>query len=431
MRVLGLTLALSVVLQVGTYAQQVNTVNDGSVINAGTYLNTPNGKTIFKNSTGTGIHLQSGQNIRGAEYFNGSLTGNGGNIHIDAPNQVVRLDGNIDVRGFLPKGIIGNAGSGGNVTVNAGYLYQTGNIYASGLNGGIVQFNTGCLTMGATSRIEATGQNYIGGEFASDISGTGGRVGINSTGDVTISKGAFITTNGSPNPLRFDEYGNSIVIVGRGVNVDGILYARQGQGEIRISATGPDRDLNISNGAVIRSAGGTVTLNSQRDINQNGLVLNNGSAFFNPSSDNSPWSPGTQGSAGGTISLTAANSVSNTARIQADGHGSNGGVPQSMGAGFRGGKGGVITISAPSISNTGVIRAMAGNATLFNNQEPGTLGAGGDGGTVNFFGANPTGEGIVATYGGQGSTVGKLGTITAPNPAAVTNKLYGIWQKNQ
>lgn len=422
-------------------ALPVNTVNDGATIHGGTYFNTAGSETVFKNSAGTGIHLEAGQNIRGAEAFNNAVTGNGGAIHIQAPDQVVRLDGNIDVRGFLPSGTQGNMGDGGKVTVDAAYLFQNGNIYAGGLNGGSVQMNVGGMTMGSTSRIDATGQNFLNQSFR-PVSGVGGNISINSTGDVSINKGAFITTNGTTNGLSQAQseiiYGNNIVIIGNGVNMDGTLYAGNiapldgsGRGTISVSSTGSDADVNIGKGAILQSASGVISIISQRDIKQNGLVLNNGTGYFNVNSDDTPFSPGVQGFSGGIISLTAANIVNNTGRIQADGHDSSGGYVSGtgFGPGFSGGNGGAITVTATAVSNTGVMRAMGGNTSLFPGNTPDELGAGGKGGNISFVGSTPQGNGIAVTFGGQGSTIGALGTVTAPDPAASTNTLIGIWKK--
>jgi hypothetical protein len=100
----------------------VNTVNDGPIVAGGTYLNTADGKTTFKNSAGGGLWLKSGSNIRGVEVnASGSLTNNGGTVHFYAPGNVVRLDGNIDVRGIRnSQGVY--RGDGGKVFVDSAYI---------------------------------------------------------------------------------------------------------------------------------------------------------------------------------------------------------------------------------------------------------------------------------------------------------------------
>jgi hypothetical protein len=466
----------------------LNTVNDGASIKGGTYFNTAGHDTLFTNSAKTGITLDAGQNIRGAEAFNGAVTGNGGNIHIQAPDQVVRLNGNIDVRGFLPKnapGIPGYmlpgssfngeynnpgpGGNGGNVTIDAAYLFQNGNIYAGGYNGGHVQFNVGNMTMGPTSRIDATGGSWQWSP-ADDNSqmytshGNGGTVNVHSNGDVSISKGAYITTAGEPNYDNTSAISNNIAIVGNAVNMDGVLYAGRAQyggGKISLVANGPSGDVNISKGAILQTEGGAITISSQHDINQSGLILATGPSTSILNSGDGFMAGGGLGQPGGAVTLTSSNVINNTGRIQSDGGNSGGGYP--LGAdildkstipytgiqppGFAGGNGGVITVTAPSISNTGVIRAMGGAGVMQMHSDPAVVSgnaifsgnAGGNGGQVNFS-SNPTGNGNVATFQGQGASTDYLklfgasaptiGTITAPNPAASTNTLIGVWKKN-
>src|SRR4051812_1530860 len=105
MRLSTFSLALAVslsLLELNSYAAlPINTVNDGQIIHGGTYANTSNDVTAFKNTQGTGLWLQNGNTIRGVEVdSHGGMTNNGGKIYLDAPNQVVRLDGTIDVRGM-------------------------------------------------------------------------------------------------------------------------------------------------------------------------------------------------------------------------------------------------------------------------------------------------------------------------------------------
>jgi hypothetical protein len=57
-------LVMSVSLSPQAFAQ-INTVNNGPVINSGTYRNTADSKTTFTNTVGGGLWLKSGSNIRG------------------------------------------------------------------------------------------------------------------------------------------------------------------------------------------------------------------------------------------------------------------------------------------------------------------------------------------------------------------------------
>lgn len=405
-----LALALSLgVAQADIPAGITNQTHNGANIQGGTYFNTNGSETKFTNTAGTGITLLSGQNIRGVEVQNGAYTGNGGNIHIQAPDQVVKLEGNIDVRGFQPTGGIDVPyGNGGKVTIDAAYLFQNGNIYATGNKGGTVQMNVGGMTMGPYSRIEAGNNAY----FTTDT-GTGGRVSIQSTGTVNIPSGAFIGTTGG-----YTE------VTGKVVNMDGILQADggydRGGGKITLVAT--DGDLNIGMtpntryAAILQANSGTINLSASHDINQNGAILNGGdSTNYHADTDQFDYTPG------GKVNLMAGNNINNTNRIQADGANFRNGTTSPA----YGNDGGTIVVSARNINNTGIIRANGG--TAINSPS-------GNGGSITFLGANPMGEGTVTVFGGDvggNGPHGALGTITAPDPVQSTNTLMGVWKKSQ
>jgi len=474
----ALALSLGVAYAENVTPNMLNQTHDGASIQGGTYFNTAGSETKFINSAGTGITLDPGKTVRGVEAANGMYTGNGGAIHIQAPDQVVRLNGNIDVRGFLPNGSTGSIGDGGKVTIDASYLFQNGNIYAGGFNGGNVQFNVGGMTMASGSRIDASGNGVT--YFNDDPNypyphpvnfGLGGKVTINSTGDVTISKDALIKTHGAyfstaPDLSQPSSLTPNISIVGRAVNMDGVLYAadttKSSDGHISLVSTGIDGDINIGKDAILQSGGGVITVDSQRDINQDGAILNTGGTrfvAFDPNVDNmtlgSVW-----GANGGKVNLIALGAIKNSGRIQADGGTSIDGAPFGMdlldrttmpytlikAPGFSGGDGGTIVLNAPNIENTGVIRAIG--SSIAPSQDPGVRvsSAGGSGGSVNFS-SNPTGDGVVAVFQGAGANTdtlkmfssvfpqfesikpGTLGTITAPDPVNSTNQLFGVWKK--
>lgn len=153
------------------------------------------------------------------------------------------------------------------------------------------------------------------------------------------------------------------------------------------------------------------------------------------------------GGTGGNIQLIAGERIENTGRIASDG-----GVAGKYNYGsysYNGGSGGLITLEAGhAIRNTGVIRAIGENAAdPISTDQPSVGASGGDGGRVIFRapGNSPEGNGLVATFGGNptyfGSPMdpynpvyhgayGKLGSITAPNPAGSTNQLFGLWIKS-
>jgi hypothetical protein len=449
-----LVLALSLgVAQAEITAGMLNQIHNGANIQGGTYFNTAGLETKFTNSAGTGISLNAGQNIRGVEAANGAYTGNGGSIHIQAPGQVVKLDGNIDVRGFLANGSSTIPGNGGKVTVDASYLFQSGNIYASGYKGGNVQFNVDGMTMNPWAMIDARSVANNSHQF-------GGSVSINSTGQVDIKKDAKIDVSGAAS----DVSGNfsNIVASGSVVNTDGILMANQAilgvsGGSSHQSGTGGGITLVAKNGnvtigpnAIVQADavqgndnGRTITVTASNDINQNGLVLSKGGDGANSVEI---WN-GTDmlmplgGGNGGTVNFNTGHDINQAGRIVTDGG--------KGGDGYWGGDAGTMTFYAGNnILNTGVIRSIGGDANLSGGGGLYNVNDdfhGGAGGNISFINANPTGNGAVVTFGGHGdpdgirgvspdrmgSPNGSLGTITAPDPVSSTNTLMGIWKKMQ
>lgn len=449
----------------GYAALPTNTVNEGQIIHGGTYANTANDLTTFKNSQGTGLWLQSGSTIRGVEVNSqGALTNNGGHIYLDAPNQVVRLDGNVDVRGVQDSNGLFQ-GNGGRVIVDAAYLYQTGNIYASGTNGGMVQINVGSMTMGPTAHILALGYN-----------GQGGVVSVNSSGSADLQQGSVINTSGK---VTGNYETNVISVEGSLVNMQGNLIADGIQsrgGIIRLVSTGQtdltqtDRTIQAAatNGifsttesSAIQNQLASLKTQLEGSINIgpvstntsgiNGVIETQGaSGNFAPNTlgndqadptargagdggtiivtaqnavHNSGWlladagnsTANNKGGNGGTVSLNAGSSINNSGRLEADG-----------GHGASGGDGGLIALSYPTMANPGVIRASGSQ---------GTDGSGGNGGLTVFNSLNnPTGSGVVTNFAGLSSTAsnhGQSGSIVIPNALTATNTLVGIWRKTQ
>jgi hypothetical protein len=214
----SLSLALSVGLTASSYAAvpPVNTVNNGQVVQNGTYYNTPGDKTTFINTAGTGLFIKANTTVTGLEATVGKnglkTTGNGGNLLFNVPGQVVRLDGVINVNALSKQGAF--IGNGGRVTINAGYLYQSGQISALGRQGGSINLNVGSLTMTHSAKINAQGESGAGGVV---------KIGTRKTdGVIDIQKGALIDTSGETIG-SFDT--NLISIQGGLINIDGILRA--------------------------------------------------------------------------------------------------------------------------------------------------------------------------------------------------------------
>lgn len=448
---LALTVSFSAVSLPTDAAGPVNTVNDGAVVQSGTYFNNPGLSTTFTNRSGGGIVLPKGGNIRGVEVdSNGSPTLNGGSFHFYAPGAVVRLDGNIDVRA-LRDGSGAYLGNGGRVYVDSAYLFQSGNIYANGINGGLVQFNVGSMTMNPNARIEAKG-----------FGGKGGTIAINGSGAVDIASLAVLDSSGQ---VAGTINGNLINIEGGLVNVAGNLQANGVEsrgGTIRILASG-QTDLSQTQQALAKAETaniftsgettainnrfgdlkttqeGTIALTEQSTISANGgsgLLAVKGSNDISDGSiragdggtvilsaahniDNKGWVtanggnlPNGNGGNGGLVYLSAGSSINNTGRLVSDGA-----------SALNGGDAGLITFGyKDGLHSDGVIRAIGGNGQNVS----------GNGGLVVFgSGVNPTGDGVVVTYGGFTGQRGALGTVVASDPLTVSNPLIGIWQRTR
>ena len=404
---LAVTLSCSAFLPVLAAVGDVNSVNNGHDIAGGTYYNTPGSETTFVNSANTGLHLKAGDTVIGREVNSSTLleTGNGGNLHFKAPGQVVQLDGNIDVSAILKNGNYG--GNGGHVTIDSGALYQNGQIFANGANGGLIQMNVSGMTMGPGARIEARG-----------LQGNGGVVNLNSSGAVNIPQGAVVDSSGAVIGLYNT---NVIQVKGSMVNLDGILQANglnpgQSGGKVAIYATdslkvGPNGQL-LANGADGSSGynptnggnGGMVLVSANKNLDNNGLIAaNGGKGGTNPNTEVGPVSSVVDG-AGHTVQQQVSN-------------GQNG---------ANGGNGGNVEVYFKDhITNNGKIEVVGGDggkgqaayADAYGAHQyanGGTGGNGGDGGFVKFYGT-PSQAALdhVNVSGGSGAAGGAAATKSA------------------
>jgi hypothetical protein len=406
----------------------VNTVNNGSVIQGGLYLNTPDSKTTFTNTAGTGIWLKNGSNLRAVESnASGAFTNNGGTIQISAPNQVVRLDGNIDVRGLRDNS--GQyLGSGGKVFVDADYLFQNGNIYASGFHGGLVQFNVGGATIGSGARIEANGVGSSSTSLPSGVIGypIGGTIAINSKGPVDIQSRTVLQAQGARGNVNIEA---GVVNLSGLVQADGAAFDA---GTIRLISTGQSNLTPIQSALQTATNQGVFTASESTAINNKltNLVTNHDGDIIITAAEsthpravlstrtailaaerninNGGWistdgfAPiGGESSTGGVISLNAASTITNTGRISANG--------------LPGDPAGIIALSyKDGMLNSGSIVAT-----------------GNHGGLIDFHGpVNPTGNGIASAQSFEVNPFGN-GTVVAPNPLTTTNRLIGVWDRTQ
>lgn len=432
---LALTMAMSAA-PVLAGPGDVNSVNDGQNVQHGTYYNTPGQRTVFQNSAGTGLIVGAGGTVTGLEVGNpanpaGSLTGNGGWLHFNAPGQVVRIDGNVDVSGIMKGGVLGN---GGRVTVNSAFLYQNGHIYANGRNAGTVQFNVGSMVMGPTARIEAT-----------SLTGNGGRVDINATGVVDISPGALIDTSGK---VIGSFNSNVITIKGGLINLDGILtadgLAGERGGEIMLVSNGNSTPLNIvaANEAEALFAPGEIDFLVDNDSQliaayENDIHIGSDGRVFANGGDGIDSATPRDGGDGGYIRINAKLDIHNEGIIQADG--GKGGdntrlvvgpvtydaygkpVQTSVGEpGAKGGDGGRIDLYYDPLFNSGFINARGGQGGRGSDAYSGTSGVayadrhaqggpggpGGNGGFIGLWGAEEPSLINISVEGGQGGPGG-------------------------
>lgn len=412
---LAVSLAFSTLPAALAHVGDVNSTNDGPNITGGTYFNTPTSQTTFVNSAHTGLYLKAGDTVTGHEVNPLTLqeTGNGGNLHFSAPGQVVRLDGNIDVSGILKGGAY--TGNGGRVTIDSGALYQNGQIYANGTNGGMVQLNASSMTMGPGARIEARG-----------VDGNGGVIGINSPGAVNIPQGAVIDSSGTV----IGNYNTNVIqVIGGIVNLDGIIQA---------------------NGLNPGDAGGKVAIyaTDSLKIGPTGQVLANGADGF------SGYNP-TNGGNGGLVLVSANKNLDNDGLVAANG--GNGGMNHDIASGApvtddgyggqqqvnlgqnggAGGNGGNVEVyfNKGQMTNNGSIEVKGGDGADGQQAYSGTDGAhqiatggdggaGGNGGFVKFYGT-PS-QGVIDHLNYQGGSGGQGGlAATKSNCGCATPGIAG------
>lgn len=447
----------------------VNSINTGQDIQAGTYFNTPGSRTTFENG-GNSLHLRSGDLLRGLESdINGNPNGNGGSMYFRG--NVVRFDGDIDVSAVRNGSLY--TGNGGKVVVDANYLFQNGDIFAGGSNGGLVQFNVGAVTLSPNARITAQG-----------FGGNGGTVVVNSAGVVDLQSGSLIDTSGKvagtfdTNVINIEggafnnqgilranglsgvdlkpDNGDAAVMAanpqlannpvpppispGSGTNdtsMPNILFETPGDadfrgGTIRLVATGQSHSVaNEINGTLVLTAGEKSSINNRNGqvmTFSEGDVLQRGSVEAN----------GGLGKNGGTVIISAARDVINGTTIQANGGNSVDGVFNASGSGGNGGNGGSIILTAMNnINNTGSLQVNGGNGAIAatvntvtgnnNNANATVNGVGGNGGTgglVAFSSTASNNTGNIQANGGVGGTGGHANTfdtesVVNGNPMAI------------
>lgn len=407
-------------------ADPVNTVNNGRIVNGGTYYNTPDGKTTFTNTGSGGLWVRDNANIRGLEVNDsGALTNNGGTLHFYAPNSVVRVDGNINVNA-LQNGQGASLGNGGKVFVDAAYYYQSGQITANGINGGLVQLNVGSMTLQPGAGIQAKG-----------FGGNGGVIAINADGAVQLKPNTLLDTSGKV-AGTFDS--NLINIEGGAIRAAGIIRANGAianvavedgsrGGTVRLIATGNTNLTQVNQALADATTPGNTpgqmaptfannernTLNTELqdtvsrfdgDIHISGtfnpqdntqvtpaLISVNGTSWAAASNNDTLQDNTLRAGDGGTVILSAMGDVHNLGQIQANGgYGRTGTTPVEP---IRGGNGGTIVVTAGERVNNDLFTYTTRNNGLVGQMQA-DGGNGGDTATSRFGGATGGKGGLIA-----------------------------------
>lgn len=218
-RVLGVLFATALInltfFSDGAFAQvggEVNSINDGHNISAGSYFNTSGSRTIFVNTPGCHLWLRPGDTIRGLETSSTGTAPYGG-LNFTAPGNVVRIDGNIDVSAIRNHTVY--VGNGGRIVNENAFIYQNGTIFATGTHGhhtGYTQFNVSSFTLGPAGT--HLGQIHNGmAQLGSNMASNG--IASAQTGSVVDMNGKVIG--------KYDP--GLIAIKGGLINLDGISIA--------------------------------------------------------------------------------------------------------------------------------------------------------------------------------------------------------------
>ena len=410
----------------------VNSTNNGQNVSGGSYYNTPGDKTTFINTGGTGLYISPSTTVIGREVSNsadptGSLTGNGGWLHFSAPGQVVRIDGKIDADALSSGGAY--IGNGGHVTVDAAYLYQGGQVYASGINGGHIQFNVGAMTLGPAGSITAQGHGGSGGiielgnasskgvfdfQPGSIVDASGKIVGNYDTTLIRIEGGlinleGILVANGvnATTPSGNGSDGGTITLLAKGESTavdSALLSSASFMSDHQANLVARDASLRVNNydGWIRLGTDGTILTNGgngQTGVNSNGQTDDGGN-----------------GGDGGYIALTAKCGIENNGTIANNG-GRGGDAPTTNGE---------LSIApnpdAPTTSNTQ--SAPTSPSTHIEEDAVGKDGGnGGDGGNIDFqYGTVFHNNGSVFSIGGNG---GNGGDAIATNATAQYSWAFG------
>ncbi len=277
-------LSLPMVMLPSAFASEIN-------INAAT-----TGGSLNSNVTASVINVTSSNNAPitlqpGVTYraVNGV---DGGQINFTVPNNVLTILGELNANGA--------GGKGGQVNINAAYVFQNGNITANGTEGGVIAFNVGGVAFGPGSLTQATGSNGVGGRIVVNAAGTGN--------NIQVLQNATLDASGGPALVAANP---NIELNGGVVNIDGIVQANG----VTLA------DAAASNGGFIR-----VNARQNLHVGPNALVSANGGNGYTVDADSPANAVAQNGGNGGRIEFNSANTttVAEGAKIQVNG--GNGGT---------------------------------------------------------------------------------------------------------
>ncbi|MEM8611568.1 MAG: filamentous hemagglutinin N-terminal domain-containing protein [Cyanobacteria bacterium P01_H01_bin.105] len=200
--------------------------------------------------------------------------GNAGNIEIDIDNEIF-LDDTV-IKSFIRPGAVGN---GGNITVSSGALtlLNGAQLDASVLTDG--QGNGGDITVIVDDTILLEGENAQEGRVSTIFSQVeAGAVGTG--GDVIVSTGSLIATNGGRLQVNTEGIGNAgnLVITARDVvrfsEVSPINGVSSGaQSNVRGNATGNAGDIRITTGSLFLTDGAQLDASTEGQGNSGSIFI--------------------------------------------------------------------------------------------------------------------------------------------------------------
>ncbi|MDZ4098054.1 MAG: hypothetical protein U1E13_05050, partial [Methylophilaceae bacterium] len=402
---------------------QLTAVGDITTNNQALTSRGGNGNGIASGGAAAGVDLQAENIITGSITTSGGTNGEGGDISLNANNNIttgaLASSGGGTSTNFAGR----NAGA---INLDAGGSIITTTIAASGSNGvgaGNVGGNASSITLNAVDSIQTTTLTASGGNAAAGADANGGNAGlIDIAANNTVTTGNITLRTGNSTLAGNVVTAGNVVINGNSVTT-GTITATGGNNGIGSNIDITSHTGSLSVGTIVASGGvtnansngnnaGNVSLNSADTLNT--LAITAIGTNFNGA--------GTDGGNGGNVDLTG--TVITTRSISSTGGNANGGVS---------GNGGNITLAGNTLldANT-TMAAMGGNAGAGNGGNilfDGTLDASGGNRTLTInSNGNTTFEGAVGSVLALGALTANVGGTTLINGGSVTttgSQTYG------